>query len=211
MSPQNLHFGDDVVIKPGATLQARGGLYFGSHIVVAAGVTILTSSHEYDQPDVLPYGTAFRDKPVRIGDFVWIGMNVTVIPGVTIGEGAVIGAGAVVQRDVPRLSVAAGNPATVVKERDSAAFERARAAGWTISDIRGGPEALGFSTASEFDKHLDDLKAVLATHDMIRSSDLVSLGTPPEFCPAVLYHAASRLEGRFVWDEQTSEFVVTKK
>jgi len=63
--------------------------------------------------------------PVSIGDFVWIGVNVTVLPGVTIGEGAIVAAGAVVTRDVPALAVVAGVPARVIGQRDAAHFEAA--------------------------------------------------------------------------------------
>ena len=54
--------------------------------------------------------------PVRIGNKSWIGFGTILLPGVNIGEGAVIGAGSVVTRDVPPWSVAAGNPARVIRE-----------------------------------------------------------------------------------------------
>ena len=54
-------------------------------------------------------------KPVTICDDVWIGGNVTILPGVTLGEGAVIGAGAVVTQDVPAHCLAVGAPARVVR------------------------------------------------------------------------------------------------
>ena len=54
--------------------------------------------------------------PVRIGRNVWIGFDVCVLPGVTIGEGAVIGARSVVTEDVPPYTVAAGNPAQVIRQ-----------------------------------------------------------------------------------------------
>ena len=53
---------------------------------------------------------------MTIGNDVWIGGNVTVLPGVTIGDRAVIGAGSVVTEDIPADSVAVGAPAKVVKE-----------------------------------------------------------------------------------------------
>lgn len=55
-------------------------------------------------------------RPIKIGSNAWIGMNCIILKGVTIGEGAVVGAGSVVTKDVPAWTVAAGNPATVVKE-----------------------------------------------------------------------------------------------
>nr|WP_274606323.1 DapH/DapD/GlmU-related protein [Lactobacillus delbrueckii] len=51
-----------------------------------------------------------------MGKRVWLGANVTVLPGVTIGDGAIIAAGAVVTKDVPARTIAAGVPARVVKE-----------------------------------------------------------------------------------------------
>nr|WP_288193368.1 sugar O-acetyltransferase [uncultured Methanobrevibacter sp.] len=54
--------------------------------------------------------------PVTIGNDVWIGGNVTILPGVTIGDNVVIGAGAVVTKDIPDNSLAVGVPARVIKE-----------------------------------------------------------------------------------------------
>jgi acetyltransferase-like isoleucine patch superfamily enzyme len=54
---------------------------------------------------------------VSIGDDVWIGASVSVLPGVTIGRGAVIGAGAVVTHSIPDWAVAAGQPARVIRLR----------------------------------------------------------------------------------------------
>lgn len=54
--------------------------------------------------------------PVRIGNKCWIGMNVIVLKGVEIGEGAIVAAGAVVTKSVPPWTIAAGNPARVIRE-----------------------------------------------------------------------------------------------
>lgn len=55
-------------------------------------------------------------KPITIGDNVWFGGNVIVLPGVTIGSGSVIGAGAVVTKDIPANVLAFGNPCKVIRE-----------------------------------------------------------------------------------------------
>ncbi len=55
-------------------------------------------------------------KPIKIGNNVWIGGNVVVLPGVTIGDNTVIGAGSIVVKDIPANVVAVGNPCKVIKE-----------------------------------------------------------------------------------------------
>ena len=57
------------------------------------------------------------EKPVIIGNDVWIGDRVTILPGVRIGDGCIVGAGAVVTHDIPAFAIAAGNPAKVVRYR----------------------------------------------------------------------------------------------
>lgn len=59
-------------------------------------------------------------RPVTIGEYVWIGFGVTILPGVTVGDHSVIGAGSVVTKDIPPYSISAGNPARVLRQRDPA-------------------------------------------------------------------------------------------
>ena len=54
-------------------------------------------------------------KPVHIGDKVWVGESVCILPGVTIGECSIIGAGSVVTKSIPPYSIAVGTPAKVIK------------------------------------------------------------------------------------------------
>ena len=54
-------------------------------------------------------------QPVTIGNTVWIGGSVTILPGVTIGDNVTIGAGSVVVKDIPSGVVVAGNPAKIIK------------------------------------------------------------------------------------------------
>jgi acetyltransferase-like isoleucine patch superfamily enzyme len=54
--------------------------------------------------------------PIHIQDKAWIGYGVSILKGVTIGEGAIIGAASVVTKDIPPYSIAAGNPAQIIRQ-----------------------------------------------------------------------------------------------
>nr|WP_282673947.1 DapH/DapD/GlmU-related protein [Lactococcus cremoris] len=54
-------------------------------------------------------------KPITVGNQVWLGANVSLLPGVTIGDNCIIGAGSVVTKDIPANVVAAGNPCQVIR------------------------------------------------------------------------------------------------
>ena len=87
---------------------------FGDDCFVGPNVSIYTACHSTD-----PIERNSRKewaKPVSIGNNVWLGGNVTILPGVTIGDNCTIGAGSVVTRDIPSDSIAAGNPARVIKK-----------------------------------------------------------------------------------------------
>ena len=92
---------------------AKESVRIGKDCSIAWGVTIC--DHDFQKlyiKDEVQVETA----PVVIEDNVWIGMNATILKGVTIGRGAVIGAGSVVTKSIPARTVAAGNPARVVRE-----------------------------------------------------------------------------------------------
>lgn len=75
-------------------------------------------NHKFDDVTRPMRGQGFsEEEPVVIGDDVWIGGRVTILPGVHIGRHAIIGAGAVVTKNVPEFAVVAGNPAVVKKYR----------------------------------------------------------------------------------------------
>ena len=100
--------GPGTTINRRATLDGRGGLEIGSNVSISEGVKLLTSTHDVQSPDF-----ELQLRPVKIADWVWIGVDAIILPGTTVGEGAVVGAGSVVTRDVKPYTVVAGNPATV--------------------------------------------------------------------------------------------------
>jgi acetyltransferase-like isoleucine patch superfamily enzyme len=111
-------------IKSDTFIECSGGVSIGRYFHTGRGLTIFSTNHNYKHPTAIPYDSSELHLPVLIGDFVWCGANVTILPGVTIEEGAVIGAGSVVTRNVPKYAVVGGNPAQVLKFRDGEHFER---------------------------------------------------------------------------------------
>jgi len=94
------------------TLDARGGLTIGNHVSISHHVSIISASHDYRSPTF-----AYSSAPIVIEDYVWIGINATILQGVTIGRGAVVSAGAVVTRTVAPFTVVGGIPAKEITTR----------------------------------------------------------------------------------------------
>jgi len=85
----------------------------GDDVQIGPNVQLLTPTHPVEpEPRRQKWEAA---EPIVIGDNVWLGGGVVVLPGVTIGENTVVGAGSVVTRDLPANVVAVGNPARVVR------------------------------------------------------------------------------------------------
>lgn len=101
----------------GVNCSVHGPLRIGDNVMMGPDVTILTQTHNIERTDIPMGQQGMRVAEVVIGNDVWIGMRVVIMPGVKVGNGAVIGAGAVVTKDVPDFAVVGGVPAKIIKYR----------------------------------------------------------------------------------------------
>lgn len=103
----------------GIGVRARlGVVYIGNNVLMGEDCVIVTRNHNYINRNELVLNQGYEnDRPVQIGDDVWIGHRVIICPGVKIATGTVVGAGSVVTKDTEPYSVVAGNPARIIKYR----------------------------------------------------------------------------------------------
>ena len=109
---KNIHLGKNVFINSDCKFQDQGGIYIGDDVLIGHNVVLATLNHEEDPEK----RGNLRPAPIRIADNVWIGSNVTILPGVTIGKNAIVAAGAVVTKDVAENTVVGGVPAKYIRD-----------------------------------------------------------------------------------------------
>lgn len=110
-----ISIGDFCLICPGVRIGASKEIVIRDNVMLATGAYIMDS----DWHDLYNRISPSKDsRPVYIEENAWIGDSAIVCKGVTVGRNSIVGAGAVVVSDVPPNSIAAGNPARVVKRLD---------------------------------------------------------------------------------------------
>ena len=109
----NIEVGENFFANYNLTILDVGKVTIGKNVMIAPNVSIYTAGHPV-HPDSRNSGYEYGI-PITIGDNVWIGGSVVILPGVTIGNNAVIGAGSVVTKDIPDNAIAAGNPCKVIR------------------------------------------------------------------------------------------------
>lgn len=124
----NIYFGNHCEVNMNCTFLDSGRITIGDHALIAPNVQIYTAYHPCNAQD--RFGEPKEDGSfefcktlaalVTIGNHVWIGGGVVILPGVTIGDNVVIGAGSVVTKDIPPNTIAYGNPCRVIKENKRA-------------------------------------------------------------------------------------------
>ena len=111
-----LEIGDNSGVGIRAVISGKTTI--GKNVMMGPEAVIFNRNHEHADINVPMCDQGFEiEKPVVIGDDVWIGRRVMIMPGCHIGSGSIIGAGAVVTKDVPPYSVVVGVPAKVIKNR----------------------------------------------------------------------------------------------
>ncbi|MFC8427001.1 acyltransferase [Streptomyces sp. NPDC057253] len=203
--PDRLRLGDDSYIAahayvtgelstgPHCTLNpfttVRGDVVLGAGVRIGAHTSLLGFNHSM-APDRPVHQQPLTSRGIRVGDDVWIGSHVVVVDGVSVGDHCVIGAGAVVTRDLPAWSVAAGNPARVLRdrrdsrdgERPSATPARRPSALTVFADGARGQVADLLDPCWDGERYVDRPGAapsVRAHCDAVEIADLL-LGTVPQ-------------------------------
>ena len=110
----------DVIIgdrsRVGLSNTIIGPVNIGNDVRLAQNVVLSGLNHNYAKIDSPIHEQGVSTRPIVIGDESWIGANVVIVPGVTVGKHSIVAAGSVVTKDIPPYSVAAGNPARVLKQ-----------------------------------------------------------------------------------------------
>lgn len=110
----NIQIGNNFYANVNLVILDGGKVCIGNNVFIAPNVGIYTAGHPFDveqRNKGLEY--AF---PITIGNNVWIGAHTAILPGVNIGDNSIIGAGSVVNKNIPKNSLAVGNPCRVIRQ-----------------------------------------------------------------------------------------------
>ena len=123
----NIYFGNNCEVNMNCTFLDDNKIIIGDNALIAPNVQMYTAFHPTNATE--RFGQPKEDgsfefcrtqtAPIVIGNNVWIGGGVIIMPGVTIGDNVVIGAGSVVTKDIPDNVVAYGNPCRVMRSNQS--------------------------------------------------------------------------------------------
>lgn len=110
----NIEIGENFCTNHNCIILDGAKVIFGDNVFIAPNCTFSTAGHPLDT-EQRNQGLEYA-YPITVGDNVWFGASVAVLPGVSIGSNTVIGAGSVVNRDIPDGVIAVGNPCRVLRK-----------------------------------------------------------------------------------------------
>lgn len=110
----NIEIGEAFYSNHNCTILDGAKVIFGDYTFIGPNCVFATAGHPLDSRQ-RNQGLEYA-RPITVGDHVWFGAGVIVLPGVTIGSDSVIAAGSVVNRDIPAGVIAAGNPCKVIRK-----------------------------------------------------------------------------------------------
>ncbi len=111
-SGRHIEIGDNSGIGINCTVK-RG--IIGNNVRMGPDVVFINQNHNFNDGELNGY---IQYEPIQVGDNVWIGTRVIVLPGRKIGKNAILGAGAVITKDVPDNAIVGGNPAKIIRYRE---------------------------------------------------------------------------------------------
>lgn len=109
----NIQVGDNFYMNHNGVILDGAKVEFGDNVFIGPNCGFYTAGHPIEI-ELRNKGIEYA-KPIKVGDNVWFGGNVVVLPGVTIGDNVTIGAGSIVTKDIPSNVIAVGNPCKVIK------------------------------------------------------------------------------------------------
>lgn len=110
----NIEIGENFYANKNCVILDGAKVVFGDNVFIAPNCGFYTAGHPLEV-EARNQGLEYA-YPITIGNNVWIGAQVCVLPGVTIGDNCVIGAGSVVNKSIPANSLAVGNPCRVIRK-----------------------------------------------------------------------------------------------
>ena len=114
-----LKVGNNSSIGPYAYIGCSGYIEIGDNVMISPRVSIYSENHNFSETVLPMLKQGVTRSFVKIEDDCWIAANSVILAGVTVGKGSIVAAGAVVTKDVPPFSIVAGNPAQVIKSRNT--------------------------------------------------------------------------------------------
>lgn len=127
--PENITIMEHTYIGPNCTIYAHAEIFISRGTIIGPNLTIYSANHNFSENATsIPYDKKLNKSEICIGENVWIGGNVILLPNTKIGEGSIIGAGSVIAKEIPPFSIVVGNPAKIIGQRNITKYKELKEA-----------------------------------------------------------------------------------